>query len=453
MRIFLAGLSCLLFPSFAWAKETAAFQSLDLIDNPIALLCLGLFVAAYIAVMLEEVIDLHKSKPILLAAAFIWILISILDRQLAIPPDQARRILRTELVEYAELFLFLLVSTAYINALNERNLFKALCAWLIQHHLGYRQLFWVVGTVTFFLSTVVNNLTTVLIVGTVVLAVGRDHPRFIASSCLIAVIAANAGGACSPFGDITSLMVWQDNKLDFLQFFPLFLPALVNFLVPALGLHFAIPQGAPRFKEQEAIDLKPGAWTILVMFFLTILIAILYEQVFALPAYLGMMTGLACLMFYAYLLERRTHGPSMDIFHQIREVEWDTLLFFFGVVFAVGGLRYLGYLSLASHFIYEGLGPTTANILVGFLSAVVDNVPLMLAVLHMEPAMDVYQWQLVTLTTGVGGSMLAVGSAAGVAMLGQARGFYTSLFHLSWAPLIVIGYLAGIAVHHWLNTP
>jgi Na+/H+ antiporter NhaD/arsenite permease-like protein len=247
-------------------------------------------------------------------------------------------------------------------------------------------------------------------------------------------------------------MVWQDHKLNFTQFFPLFFPALANLLVPALGLHFAFPKGTPDFKEQDAVTLKPGAWTILVLFLLTILLAILYEQVFALPAYLGMMTGLACLMFHAYWRQRRL-GQPCDIFHQIREIEWDTLLFFFGVVFAVGGLRYLGYLTLASHFLYDGLGPTMANILVGFLSAVVDNIPLMLAVLHMNPAMDVYQWQLVTLTAGVGGSMLAVGSAAGVAMLGQARGLYTSLFHLRWAPLIVLGYIASIAVHHWLNAP
>ncbi|MCX8048805.1 MAG: sodium:proton antiporter NhaD [Methylohalobius sp.] len=432
-------------PSLALAGEAT-----ELATFPLAWVCLGLFVLAYLVVMLEEVIDLHKSKPMLLGATAIWVVISLLNRELGIPAEHVHGILRAELVEYAELFLFLLASTTYINALDERNTFKALCAWLIRHRLGYRQLFWVIAVVTFFLSTVVNNLTCALVVGTVVLAVGKDNPRFIAASCLIAVIAANAGGAASPFGDITSLMVWQDHKLDFLQFFPLFFPTLANFLVPALGLHFAIPKGAPAFREQDAVALKPGAWTILALFFLTILLAVLYEQVFALPAYLGMMTGLACLMFHAYWRQKRL-GQACDIFHQIREVEWDTLLFFFGVVFAVGGLRYLGYLTLASHFLYEGLGPTAANILVGFLSAVIDNIPLMLAVLHMDPAMDIHQWQLVTLTAGVGGSMLAVGSAAGVAMLGQARGFYTSLYHLRWSPLVALGYLASIGVHYWLN--
>lgn len=446
MRKLLAGLSYL--PALALAGELNP----DLTTAPLALLCLGIFALAYLAVMLEDVTGLHKSKPMLLGASLIWIVISTLNREMGIPPEQMSKMLRAELVEYAELFLFLLAATTYINALDERNAFKALCAWLIRRRLGYRQLFWVVATITFFLSTVVNNLTCALIAGTVVLAVGKGNPRFIAASCLIAVVASNAGGAFSPFGDITTLMVWQDHKLGFTQFFPLFLPSLVNLLVPALGLTFIIPKGTPTLEVQDDAPLKPGAWTILGMFFLTILTAILYEQLFSLPAYLGMMTGLACLMFHAYWRQRRL-GQPCDIFHQIREIEWDTLLFFFGVVFAVGGLRYLGYLTLASHFLYTSLGPTAANILVGFLSAVVDNIPLMLAVLHMEPAMDVYQWQLVTFTAGVGGSMLAVGSAAGVAMLGQARGFYTSLFHLRWAPLIVAGYLASIAVHNWLNAP
>ncbi len=446
MRKLLAGLSYL--PTLALAGELNP----ELTTAPLALLCLGLFALAYLAVMLEDVTGLHKSKPMLLGASLIWIVISALNREMGIPPEPMSKMLREELVEYAELFLFLLAATTYINALDERNAFKALCAWLIRRRLGYRQLFWVVATITFFLSTVVNNLTCALIAGTVVLAVGKGNPRFIAASCLIAVVASNAGGAFSPFGDITTLMVWQDHKLGFTQFFPLFLPSLVNLLVPALGLTFIIPKGTPTLEIQDAAPLKPGAWTILGMFFLTILTAILYEQLFSLPAYLGMMTGLACLMFHAYWQQRRL-GQPCDIFHQIREIEWDTLLFFFGVVFAVGGLRYLGYLTLASHFLYTSLGPTAANILVGFLSAVVDNIPLMFAVLHMEPAMDVYQWQLVTFTAGVGGSMLAVGSAAGVAMLGQARGFYTSLFHLRWAPLIVVGYLASIAVHGWLNAP
>ena len=135
----------------------------------------------------------------------------------------------------------------------------------------------------------------------------------------------------------------------------------------------------------------------------------------------------------------------------MRDAEWDTLFFFFGVVFAVGGLGYIGYLELLSGAMYDGLGPTTANVLVGVMSAIVDNIPVMFAVLSMDLDMELYQWLLVTLTAGVGGSMLSVGSAAGVALMGQSKHKYTFFTHLKWTPVIAIGYAASIFVHYLVN--
>src|SRR5262245_30238624 len=129
----------------------------------------------------------------------------------------------------------------------------------------------------------------------------------------------------------------------------------------------------------------------------------------------------------------------------------DTLLFFYGVLMAVGGLGALGYLAVTSQVLYGALGPTVANILVGLLSAVIDNVPVMFAVLQMSPEMSHGQWLLVTLTAGVGGSLLSIGSAAGVALMGQARGIYTFGAHLRWTWAIALGYAASIATHLWIN--
>ena len=142
---------------------------------------------------------------------------------------------------------------------------------------------------------------------------------------------------------------------------------------------------------------------------------------------------------------------KFDVFNNVKDSEWDTLLFFFGVVFAVGGLGYIGYLELASVAMYDGLGATTANVLIGILSAIVDNIPVMFAVLSMNPDMDLYQWLLVTLTAGVGGTMLSVGSAAGVALMGTSKGMYTFFSHLKWTPAIAAGYVASIFVHYWIN--
>ena len=139
-------------------------------------------------------------------------------------------------------------------------------------------------------------------------------------------------------------------------------------------------------------------------------------------------------------------SPGYNIFSRVARAEWDTLLFFFGVIFCVGGLGTLGYLTALSHSMYGELGATTANILVGILSAIIDNIPIMVAVLNMEPNMDLFQWLLVTFTAGVGGSLLSIGSAAGVALMGQSRDHYTFFSHLRWSWAVLLGYFFSIGL-------
>ncbi|HKL83520.1 MAG TPA: sodium:proton antiporter NhaD, partial [Desulfobacter sp.] len=143
---------------------------------------------------------------------------------------------------------------------------------------------------------------------------------------------------------------------------------------------------------------------------------------------------------------------QFDLMSRVARAEWDTLLFFYGVILCVGGLSQFGYLSLVSHQMYVQLGPTWANALVGVLSAIVDNIPVMFAVLTMNPEMSHGQWLLVTLTAGVGGSLLSIGSAAGVALMGTARGVYTFGAHLKWTPVIALGYILAILAHLWVNS-
>ena len=189
---------------------------------------------------------------------------------------------------------------------------------------------------------------------------------------------------------------------------------------------------------------------------LTIATAVAFKTFLHLPPAMGMMLGLGYLQVYSYYLsltgKRRSDDDMvLDSFAQVQRVEWDTLLFFFGIIFAVGGLGVLGYLAIASEVLYVGLGPTQANIIIGAVSAVVDNIPLMFAVLTMDPSMSDGQWLLITLTCGVGGSMLSIGSAAGVALMGQARGSYSFSSHLKWTWAIAIGYFASIGVHLVVN--
>ncbi len=150
-------------------------------------------------------------------------------------------------------------------------------------------------------------------------------------------------------------------------------------------------------------------------------------------------------------LEQLGSVVPFDIFSRIARSEWDTLLFFYGVVLCVGGLGFMGYLSLLSETLYGGWNPVWANVVLGLISAVVDNIPVMFAVLSMAPDMSEGNWLLITLTAGVGGSLLSMGSAAGVALMGQARGIYTFMVHLRWVPAILLGYAASIATHLWIN--
>jgi Na+/H+ antiporter NhaD/arsenite permease-like protein len=437
--------------------------------NPaIGWLCIGLFAGAYGLVMLEERLHLRKSVPVILAAGAIWTLIAA-----GAPSDSAREAvietLRHNLLEFGELFLFLLAAITYVNTLEERNVFDVLRAWLIRRGFSLRALFWVTGGLAFCISPVADNLTTTLVMGTVAITLGSGHPRFITVACINIVVAANAGGAFSPFGDITTLMVWQKGAVQFTEFFALLVPSIVNWLVPAAIMSTAIGPALPQ-KAESGARLRPGAMVVLLMFLGTIAGTVLLHTMLHLPPALGMMTGLGALKWYSYHLAHRTapslapggevlggvarapgERDSFDIFKILERVEWDTLMFFYGVILCVGGLGALGYLAKLSEVTYGGLGPTWANVLVGLASAVIDNIPVMFAVLSMNPDMSHAQWLLVTLTAGVGGSLLSVGSAAGVALMGQARGTYTFMSHLRWSWAVALGYFASIGVHLLIN--
>ena len=444
-------------------------------NHLVGYLALIVFVLAYTLVIFEEQLHLRKSKPVLLAAGIIWVMIAIVYQQNGF--DHAAEIaLRHNFLEYAELFFFLLVAMTYINAMIERGVFDALRGWLIKKGFSYKSLFWLLGILAFFISPVADNLTTALIMCTVALTVGAKSPKFVAITCVGIVVGANAGGAFSPFGDITTLMVWQKGVVDFSEFFALFLPATVNFLVPSAIMHFFIPSGTPDAIDGKKIPMKRGGVIIVVLFLLTIITAVSFHNFLHLPPAIGMMTGLAYLKFFGYYLKKTVHleytstedkfnqgfnveettahsqdKKGFNIFDKVAGAEWDTLFFFYGVIMAVGGLGFIGYLGMASEAMYGQLGPTTANIIVGVLSAIVDNIPVMFAVLTMNPDMSHGQWLLVTLTAGVGGSLLSIGSAAGVALMGQARGIYTFASHLKWTPVIALGYAASIYTHLLIN--
>lgn len=455
------------------APALAATGPLDLTGSGFGIAALVIFVIAYLLVMGEEKLQMRKSKPVLVAAGIIWVMIGAVYAGQDVAAE-AQAAFRHTLLEFSELMLFLLVAMTYINALEERRVFDALRTWMVQRGFSYRTLFWITGGLSFAISPIADNLTTALLMGAVVIKVANDDARFIGLCCVNIVVASNAGGAFSPFGDITTLMVWQAGLVQFHEFFTLLVPALVNYLVPALAMSLFI-ENRSAAGQYEAVELKRGAGRILLLFLLTIATAVACHTLLHLPPVLGMMTGLGYLQFFGYYLRmslprslankrrralRRGDEEALtrlgsvvpfDVFSRVARAEWDTLLFFYGVVMCVGGLGFMGYLASLSGTLYAQWDATYANVLLGVLSAVIDNIPVMFAVLTMQPDMSHGHWLLITLTAGVGGSLLSIGSAAGVALMGQARGSYTFMAHLRWTPVIAVGYAASVWVHLWLN--
>jgi len=613
LKKYLLTFTLLAIPCLAWAESGhQAVAASAMAGTFWGITALVLFVLAYSLVPLENNIHLRKSKPVLLAAGIIWVLVAIAYAR-AGDTHTAHVALQHSLLEYAELFLFLLAAMTYINAMEERNVFQTLRAFLVSRGFSLQKIFWITGVLAFVISPIADNLTTALLMGAVVMAVGGKNKRFITIACINVVVAANAGGAFSPFGDITTLMVWQEGKVQFTQFFHIFIPSVINWLIPAVCMSIAIGKGSPE-KLNETVQMKYGAKIMIALFLLTITTAVCFHNFLHLPPAAGMMLGLGYLGAFSYHVKRHegrsksydrilgvkydqpletvvvsskqentlaqflanypyaafaidtdhkiTHwnkrienltdvpasqrigtsdqwapfydkkrriladlivdempeedydrhypdrhranpeitatydaadffptigdegkwltfsaapikdenGRTIGAIEVIREVEekqreaehfdlmkkiaraeWDTLLFFYGVILCVGGLSQFGYLNILSEYAYTGLGATIANSLVGILSAIVDNIPVMFAVLTMDPTMSLGQWLLVTLTAGVGGSLLAIGSAAGVALMGTARGTYTFGAHLKWTPVIALGYGASIVCHLWLN--
>ncbi len=460
---------CLIFalmPGLVLAELSTASElskPLNLTEHWVGYFSVAALVLAYIAAMLEETTTLRKSKPVLFASALIWFAVVFVYKQQG-STELAIKAFSDNLLVYSELLLFIIVSMTYLNTLEKQHIFAALRVWLVSKGFSFRQLFWITGILVFFIATSCNGLTAALLMGTVVVAVGKDNPRFASLACINIVVATNAGGTFSPVGGISTLFVWQRGIIEFTEFFTLFVPCLVNFLIPAICMSFAVPKETPAV-EVETVVLQRGAKRTLFLFAVTIFMAISADMYLQMPPAAGMMAGLSLLqLFTFYLKKTQTHfvatllpqrrsgdqKPS-DIFDSIGLLDWDTLFFFYGAMVGIGGIGFLGYLDGISELLYGHFSPTTANILIGLSSAFVDNGTLMFAVLNMHPDITHGQWLLVTLTLGVGGSLLAIGSAPGVGLLGQAKGLYTFSAHMKWMPVILLSYFVSIGVHLLLN--
>ena len=434
--------------AFASGGGGEAIVHPDITMTWVGFLALAIFIVGYYFIATEEQYHIDKAKPALLIGTFMFMLVAFYYAINGLNMDMVHQEANHLILEIAAIFFFLFVAMTYIETLIHMNVFEKLKYNLISKGYTYRKLFWITGFIAFFLSPIADNLTTALILATVLITIEQKNKAFLVPGAINIVVAANAGGAWSPFGDITTLMAWTAGKGTFTDFLFLFPSAIIGYLVTAVLLSRIVPNTVPDIDLTKEVEpqMSTGAKVVMGLGIFTIFSAVMTHQVLHLPAMWGMMFGLALLKMYDYRLKRK-HGKGFGVFDSIAKIENNTLMFFFGILAAVGALYFIGWLALAA-VVYDPsvLGPTWSNIGVGFLSAIVDNIPVMSAVLKANPDMGLEQWMLVTLTAGVGGSMISFGSAAGVGVMGKLPGVYTFGSHMKYAWTIVIGYFVSIGV-------
>lgn len=422
-------------------------EKLDMVTEPIGWLLLVIFIVGYYFIAAEEKYHLNKAKPSLFIGTLMFMLIGGFYAYNGLNMKPFETEIAHLILEIAEIFFFLYVAMTFIEALIERGVFNALKSKLVAKGYSYKGLFWVTGTLAFFISPVADNLTTALILSTVLITIDKTNKAFLVPGAINIVVAANAGGAWSPFGDITTLMAWTAHKGEFVDFIYLLPASVTGWLVTGYLLSRYVPEGHPTEANEalaDRIEILKGGKIIVALGVFTIATAVVSKQVMHLPPMWGMLFGLSILKLYIYLLQKK-HKQDVDIYKSIAKVENDTLLFFFGILAAVGALHFAGFLGYAVK-LYEMFDPTYVNIGVGFLSAIVDNVPVMSAVLKANPELGLNQWLLVTLTAGIGGSLISFGSAAGVGVMGKLKGIYTFGAHMRLSWTILVGYILSVAV-------
>ncbi len=443
-------ISLLLVSTAAFAASGASSEvAPDITMTWVGFACLLVFVVGYYFVAAEEKYAIDKAKPALFIGTFMFILVALYYAMNGLSMDLVHTQAQHLILEIAEIFFFLFVAMTYIESLIHMGVFDRLKYNLISKGYTYRKLYWLTGILAFFLSPIADNLTTALILSTVLITIERNRKDFLVPGAINIVVAANAVGACSPFVDITTLMAWTAGKGEFTDFMFLFPASILGYLATAVLLARVVPNTVPDFDASKEVKPKmhEGAKVVMALGVFTIFCAVMSHQVLHLPAMWGMMFGLALLKLFSYSLKKKYGSEHFNVFHSIAKIENNTLMFFFGILAAVGALYFIGWLALAA-VVYDPhvLGPTWSNIGVGFLSAVVDNVPVMSAVLKANPDMGLDQWMLVTLTAGVGGSLISFGSAAGVGVMGKLHGIYTFGSHMKYAWTILIGYIVSIGV-------
>lgn len=392
-------------------------------------------VLALLGVIFEEVIHVNKAKTTLFFGSLSWLVMFMFAGG-----DQQQEVilgkLNHNLLEIATLWLFLMATMTFVAYLNAKGIVQSVVQRLCPAQMSTRNLMLLVALFAMILSMVCDNVTATLVTLGLVHAFNIDQKTRIKLAVLV-VFAVNSGGVALITGDVTTLMIFLSGNVTMPQLLLLWIPALSGVIVLACLMFPGVSGQVTTEKDPRVFTGMD--WAIVATFFSTILCTMLFNFFFGVPPVLTFLVGLSIMFFigqFMYMSPEETR-----ILEYVRQIEYETLLFFLGILLLVGMLKEIGTLDLLTSF-YAQIAPQYANYVMGLFSALIDNVPLTAALLKSEPTLLTAEWLGLTYGVGVGGSLLAIGSAAGIIAMSKVKGLTFGAF-LRYTPFVFIAYSCG----------
>jgi len=420
------------------------------------LICL-IFVTGYIAIAFEHLIKVNKAAIALITGVLCWTVYILFS-----PDKNSVTVeLTHHLGDVSGILFFLLGAMTIVELIDAHDGFDVITKRIKQTEI--RKLLWIIAFITFFLSAILDNLTTTIVIISLLRKLIRNHKTRLFFAGIV-VIAANAGGAWSPIGDVTTTMLWIGGQITTFNIITkLILPSLVCIIIPLAYLSLKLKGRI----ERPLLDIKPTndklrAKHQLIVFISGVLILLfvpVFKTVTHLPPYMGILIGLGILWIITEIIHGKKDEQDkhvLSVVHALRKIDTPSILFFLGILISIGALQSIGLLNQLAQWMTTTLGSDNVIVIsIGLLSSIVDNVPLVAAAQGMfsltQYPTDHYFWEFLAYCTGTGGSVLIIGSAAGIAAMGMEKiGFFWYIKKISL--LALLGYFAGaltyILQHH-----
>ena len=415
-------------------------------------LLLAIFGIGYAAIAFENTIKINKTASSRISGVLCWVAYIFFTTN----KIEVNNSLLVHLGDISGILLFLLGAMTIVELVDAHNGFEIITDFISQ--TDKRKLIWIIGFISFFLSAILDNLTTTIVMVSLLQRLIRkkeDRLLFIG----IVIIAANAGGAWTPIGDITTTMLWIGGQITTVNIMrKMFLPSLVCIIVPLIAVSFRLKGKVERSpsKKDETIDMvsKKKQKTILILGILILILVPVFKTYTHLPPFMGMMLGLGILWVVTEIMHKKTDREQkkhLTLANALHKIDISSILFFLGILMAIAALETSGILTSVSLWFTQTIGNLSIIILsIGLSSAIIDNVPLVAATQGMyhlvQYPVDSYLWEFLAYCTGTGGSILIIGSAAGIAAMGMEKiDFFWYIRKISW--LALIGYFAGAIVY------